>query len=494
MHALKSLERRLLKLATSKAEESVLRKLAAYDNKPVPYATEYLGQILTPKQRDILELLDKPPYRVLARSANSQGKTFVAALKCSHFFDTKRPSITLATAPTAKSVQDLLFKELRRLRPGDRQFSPIAARLQASPEHYVDGYTSADPDAFQGRHDKHMGFVFDEATGIAPAFWERGETMFESNGNHWWLATYNPNDTSSQAHIAEESGKWHVVELSALEHPNVLAGLRGEEPPIPGAVTLSTVIRRMSQECEEVDDPDEAIDFKFGNAWWRPKTPGFEAQILGRWPVTPTASLLSPAEVEKCYETVHELVPDRRISVGCDVARHGDDKTVIAVTCGSCLLRIEEHSKRNLPWVTERLRGIIAETLSALNLDLDLARTIPTYVDATGGLGAGVVDYSDGYNFIEVNNSERSPDPKYTNTRNYLWGSLAFMVQNRLLDWSRLGERDRLQLKQELTSARYSYNTAGQKVIDTKDTIKKRLRRSPDRADAVALAYYGFMI
>jgi hypothetical protein len=46
-------------------------------------------------------------------------------------------------------------------------------------------------------------------------------------------------------------------------------------------------------------------------------------------------------------------------------------------------------------------------------------------------------------------------------------------------------------LKADLCSARYKRDTSGRLQIESKDEIRKRIGRSPDRADALILAYYG---
>lgn len=496
MASLTSLERAFQRLACTEAESRVASTFARWFGRPVEYVRDHLGRVLTPRQVEILTKLEQPPYRVLARSANTQGKTFVAAAKCSHFFDTVRPSITLATAPTFVQVRDLLFKELRTLRPTSRGFAPKDTRLQASWNHYVHGFTSAKADAFQGRHGEHLGLVFDEATGIDAEFWSRGETMFESHGGHWWLATYNPNDSSSPAYQAEEFGGWHTVVLSALEHPNILAELQGQTPPIPAAVRLETLLRRMAAECEQVTDPaaytpGECFEFPAGSAtWWHPKTPDFEAQILGRWPVNPTAALFSPFLVERCFAGGFVLNPKWQLQLGCDVARFGDDKTTIAVRCGPILLSLEVHANVNTTWIAQRLRDLTRSTLQHLGLDGDRSTCIPILIDDTGGYGAGVIDQAQGYNFIGVNAGSVSPDPRYPNVRTHLWCSLASLAQAGALDLSRLSLNERLSVRQELTAARYWIDAKNRRVIEPKANIKERLRRSPDRADAICLAYY----
>jgi hypothetical protein len=493
---LRTLERKAAAIARNEGEAAVARKLLRYAGRPDLYADEYLRSGLTPKQREILSLLDKPPYRVLARSANTQGKTYVGAVKCSHFYDTVRPSITLVTAPTYVQVRDLAFKELRTLRPSSHGFAPKDTRLQSAPDHFVHGFTAAKADAFHGRHGVSLGLWFDEATGIDPEFIRRGETMFESTGRHWWLMTYNPNDSASVVCGLEDTGTWHVVGLSALEHPNILAELQGLPAPIPAAVRLDTVLRRMTAECAPVesgDTIDPALDFEFpvgSGDFWRPLTPEFEAQILGRWPASPSTALFSPYDVDRCFGLQVGVNPLWQVAIGCDVARFGNDKTAIAVRCGPCLLRLETHSKLNTTQIADRLRTVARETFSSLGLVPDASTSIPIFIDDTGGYGAGVVDQAQGYRFIGVNAASLAIDTRYPNTRTQMWCDLAAMAKGGALDLSRLPLNDRQTVKQELTAARYVIDAAGRRRLDSKAKIKEQTGRSPDSADAICLAYY----
>jgi hypothetical protein len=102
------------------------------------------------------------------------------------------------------------------------------------------------------------------------------------------------------------------------------------------------------------------------------------------------------------------------------------------------------------------------------------------------GIGAGVVDRLTelGFNVIAVNAAETSSDDSTClRERDALW--------KRTLTWlkdarSRLPKDDLLQT--ELTGAHYAYSSAGVLSIESKDKMKKRGLRSPDRADSLALA------
>lgn len=493
---LAAIQRKLERRAKSRDEARVASVFARFRGRPDLYAAEHLRSGLTPLQGEILRLLDVKPFRVLARSANTQGKTFVGAVKCSHFFDTERPSITLVTAPTKVQVADLAFKELRTLRPTGAGFLPKESRLQSAPDHYVHGFTSAKPDAFQGRHGVRLGLWFDEATAVERPFWSRAETMFESSGQHWWLATYNPNDSASPAYAAEESGQWHVVVLNALEHPNIAAELQGQPPPIPAAIRLDTILRRVAAECRQLgehDTVDPAFDVEFprgSGVYWRPETPDFEAQILGRWPASPSSALFSPADVDRCFGLAVRLDPAWQVAIGCDVARFGDDKTVIAVRCGPCLIHVESHSGLNTTQIADRLRFVARETFGRLGLEKDASTTVPILIDDTGGYGAGVIDQAQGFNFVGVNASTVAVDPRYPNTRSQLWCDLASLAKAGALDMSRLSLNDRQIVKRELTAARYVIDGYGRRRVESKQKIKELTGRSPDHADAICLAFY----
>lgn len=479
---------------------------------PVGYAGDVLGVSLTPQQQQIARALLEPPYRVLVPSANNTGKTFLAATLASWFHDNFTPSIVQATAPTARQVHDLLFKELRGLRGNvagaSAGFAPKADRLERSPAHFVNGFTARDADSFQGTHAEFLGLVFDEATGIDDEFWRRAATMWNGDLGHWWLAIYNPNDAGSPAYAAEESGLWRVIRLSALEHPNLAAELRGEPPPVPSAIRLRGVLARIKSECEPVaaSDADPLTDFLFPPAaspaaspvvgepqWYRPKTPAFEAQVLGRWPLIPTQGLFSPALVDKCAAASRHVEPDWMPQVGVDVARFGGDKSAIAVRRGPCLLHVETHSRRDTAFLALRIRELLEQfAIQIVGYDKrgELISRIPVVVDGTGGYGGGVVDQLPGCAVADLSMSAASPDPRVLRMRSYLWFRLAELAHAGLLDLSRLDADTLRQLRGDLVAPRYRIDEQNRKVLEPKHQIKDRLGRSPDVGDAVALAYY----
>lgn len=162
------------------------------------------------------------------------------------------------------------------------------------------------------------------------------------------------------------------------------------------------------------------------------------------------------------------------IEVGVDVARYGDDTTVIAIRKGMKLLAIHEHKKKGT-----------VETVNNIISAVDGNKTIPIKVDDTG-VGGGVTDQleADGYKVIPINFGQKPNNPdKYPNAISEMWFDFKDSINN-----STLVNHDRL--FSELTSRKYKMDAQGRRCIESKDEYKKRGFKSPDVADAVLLCYY----
>lgn len=462
----------------SPATCNAIRLLAGrFSGDPANYVSRYLGKTLTPQQAEVLRALRRPPYRALVPSVNNVGKTFLAACVASWFYDSFDPSILLAVAPNQRSIRDVFFRTLRGVRPFKHGFLPQASRLQSNPSHFVDGLTAQKPDAFQGRHESAIAIVFDEATGIDREFWDRAGTMLNGTPPQFHLCLYNPNDSSSPAYAAEDSGLWNVVRLSALDHPNVAAELRGEPPPIPSAIRLSRIRERLASECEPGSGDDS---FAFDGVRYVPRTPEFEAQVLGRWPSVSLASVWTDALFRRCLAP-RDLDPNWPVQIGCDVARFGDDETVIAVRKGLRLVELVRLRNADTREIAYRLR------LSANNWSATPKAT-PILIDNTGGYGTGVIDYAEGWHWIGVNSSEAAIDRRFPNRRSELWFHCREVAEAGGCDFSACPEGDRL--RRHLLSTRYRLDNGGRRRVEPKLETKARLGESPDLADAVNLAWY----
>lgn len=493
-------------------QEAAYRHLAArYKSDPCGYARDVLGVTLTSQQQEIARRLLEPPYRVLVPSANGVGKTNAAGWLINWFHDQFDPGIVLATSSTGRQVKRQLFKEVRKVRPFGLGLLPRDPTVFHREDHYVQGFSTNKADSFQGSHETNLLLLMDEATGVEAEFWDRGETMFKGIEGHGWLCFYNPNDSTTPAYAAEQSGEWHVVRLSALDHPNILAELRGLKPPVPAAIRLKRVVARIKKGCEYLGrdlPPDaegaflwptlearkwlsEPPDPELPWGWYLPVDPLFEVQILGRWPSKSTYAVWGPADADRCMKGC-EVRPEWPVQIGVDMARSGGAKIVVGVRKGIALVGLHElpSATRSRP-VADFLRGL-CDRWAPPGVD---PTEVPVLIDDTGGYGAGVVDYPEGYTFLGIKSSESAARPgDYPNKRSELWWELKIAAEEGgflLGNLTAATGADLIPLlRADLLAARYAPNRKSQRVVERKEAMRERLKRSPDYADAVCLAWY----
>lgn len=178
------------------------------------------------------------------------------------------------------------------------------------------------------------------------------------------------------------------------------------------------------------------------------------------------------------------LMGDKSKGLGIDVARYGDDKTVFCLLWGGHCVDIQSYYKQDVAETT----GRAIEAINEWHPD-------SVMIDITGGLGAGVHDnlqslgmeeFCDLYP-IEFHSKPRDPE-KYNaaDARTEMF----LILQHRC----RLGEITlpfHKPLIEELSWIRFKIRLDGRAVLESKDICKKRNKRSPDHADALALANYG---
>lgn len=203
--------------------------------------------------------------------------------------------------------------------------------------------------------------------------------------------------------------------------------------------------------------------------------PWVMATILGQFPPSGLNALIGPEEVEAAME--RHLTPDRyefsQKRLGVDVARFGDDRTVIFPRQGLAAFKpVEMRAARS-----NEIAARVALAKSRWSSELEL-------VDGSGGYGAGVIDslIQAGHNPLEVNFGGKALDPRYQNKRAEMW----FLM----VDWvKRGGALPKIpELVRELSAPTYTFHQ-GKFKLEEKEQIKKRLGFSPDFADALALTF-----
>jgi hypothetical protein len=490
-----NLEARLRKLETYRpTADPVLARpdRTWYQERPVDYCRDVLKVRLTPVQEKIARLVCRPPYRVLVKSAHTVGKSFLAACLVNWWFDCFWPGIVLTSAPSAEQVKNILWKEVRRIRfdagLDTDCFLPKACRMETSVDHFAFGFTARDRTGFQGHHEVAVLIIFDEAEGIDLEFWDAAQTMLQGD-RYGFLAIYNPYLSSGPAVDAERSGNYHVETMSALDHPNISAELRGQRPEYPAAVRLQWVRDAIAEWCDPAD-PGQPGAFQFDGKWYVAQGKG-EAAILGRRPTAGINAVFPEYLFDLAVERKLPWPNNGRLQIGVDVAWEGNDDTALHVQKGGVSLHHESFHGQNPTRTAERAMSL-ALTLGAELGFVDPRKSVVIAVD-TIGIGAGVFS-----NILEagwrravgVNSwealTERTDHP---DLRSALWFGFADACRRGNISLGGLSKKALNDLRTELTAPVYWLDVRGRRKVEPKLDTKERIGRSPDNADALLLAY-----
>lgn len=493
---------------------------AVYRDDPLGFFRDVLKiEVVWERQGEIACKLLEPPYRVLVPSGNECGKTLISAAIVLWWFCTRSPAIVVTTAPKFDQVKDLLWKEVRTLARRAKlnlPFMPRACRIERAADDFAVGVTANDSTSFQGHHGPNILFVVEEATGVEGQFFEAIETMFSPPG-HAILAIFNPTDVS--AHVYREYKQatsprgmksWNVVRMRADEHPNIIAELKGESPPIPHAVRLASFERRLIKWSQLVAGEPKATDIQWPPAWakeycertkqppqWYRPGPIAEARLLGRFPSSSTYSVWGDGDWQAACRVGLDPLPlplNTLPEIGVDVARGGADFTAFHVRCGPCSIDHSEFNGQDLNATMDRCRKLAKKAAAFANKlrpsPVDEFR-IPIKVD-DDGLGGGVVDVlrADGYAVVGIKAATKAVATEdYPARRDELWFTVAEMARCGELDLSRLSVETLDTMQTQALAPLYRLDSKGRRVVEPKDETKKKIGRSPDSLDAMNLAY-----
>ena len=487
---------------------------------PVAFAREVLGVELWAKQVEVLTALTEH-RRVAVKSGNGLGKGFCAAVAVLWFVHTRPDAIVLTTAPTFRQVRHILWRQIRRLygpAPETLGGRMLDTRWELPDGRYAMGLSADGADQFQGFHSPNVFIVVDEAEGVGDEIYEAIESVMTS-AEPLLLLIGNPTTMTGAFRRAffEERRIYRNITISALDSPNVQAG----RVVIPGLTTP-----RWVEERREI---------------WGEDNPVYRARVLGEFPDQGDNTLLNLSDIEAAVRRPHSLAAGGRphpnplpwgegtlaagpelvegpsvhpsthpstssgrtdplplkgegwgggeipaaghspmpaaesVILGVDVARFGADRSVILRRRGD---RVEDiRVLRQMD--TMQLAGWVAAAIRECS-------PAQVYVDEIG-VGAGVVDRLRelGHPVRGVNVAHKArQDGLYLNLRaegywtlrqRFMSGSISIPADNQLVG--------------ELAALRYGYDSQGRLRMESKDEMRKRGLPSPDKADALMLAF-----
>jgi hypothetical protein len=363
--------------------------------------------------------------------------------------------------------------------------------------------------AFQGTHSEDLLVVFDEGAGVTSDRWKVVDGLIVGSRNKF-LVIGNPVVTAGDYFDAARDPRWHVIEISALDHPNIKAGLEGKPDVFPGAVSLPWVEDKLTDEswCEYLGQPEDDEElaswiedgcFEFppeSGDWYRPSGLA-EARMLGKFPTRGVNSVWTYQWIEQALYSEAQWVPGEPWEIGVDVARFGDDSTSVHSRRGPVSVTHDTWRKMDTMATANRLIRLLSS--QGVIFGADLPEHIILRVDTTGGdVGVGVADrlkeLLEPFPNVELQTIGAKEKPfdqrKYQNKRSEIWFTAATWGQSGKLNLSHIPERKRELITTQLMTVTYDFDAASRRVVEKKKDIKERIGRSPDDADAFNLAYY----
>lgn len=470
--------------------DAARRTLARIQRDPVWFAREIMGFHAWSKQRVILESV-RDHDATAVRSCHGVGKTATAAEVILWFLAAYGPeALVVTTAPTWRQVRDLLWREIAKAVHRASGFFDDAkltdTRLDFAPEWYAVGLSTNQPENFQGYHSRNLLFVVDEASGVKQPIFEASEGFLTAVGARS-LYIGNPTQIGGEFYSAFHGSRalYNTIHVSAFDTP----AFTGEEVPEHVARVLPTQawVDRMKLKYR-VSDQDER------GSTGAKLHPVYEVRVLGRFPSQGERAVVPMWLVENAQQ--HELPmtppaagsddpwPDWPKVVGCDPARFGDDETVITLRSGNRVEIVEVIQGQDLMESAGRL-------LQVAEANIHPANGRPVIVVDEIGLGGGIIDRlrEVGEFTVVAYNASAAPAQEnegiggYPNARSELWFEFA---QDFLPHLDLDPDED---LLSDLCAPEYKIDSQGRQVVEPKEETKKRLGRSPDRADAVMMTF-----
>jgi phage terminase large subunit len=300
-------------------------------------------------------------------------------------------------------------------------------------------------------------FVIEEASGVYEPVFEVAESALSSRGARVLMLGNPTRNTGSFA----SSHKQHRGEYRALH-------FRSQESPLVDPDYRPRLVRTFGEGSNVV-----------------------RVRADGEFPRQDDDTLITIelAEAALTRERPPVIAGVRRL--GVDVARFGDDRTVLLLRQGPVVDHIAVHAKQ----ATMATAGQVLKAVQAWSV-------AEVYVDVIG-VGAGVYDrlhelHREGTlaaTVMAVNVAEAAPvrppdqDAQGKTLRDHLWLQTAAWLREDAPIFA-ADHDDCEDLAGELSSVRYGTDSSGRLVVETKDGMKARGLRSPDLADALILTFF----
>lgn len=441
-----------------------------YAEHPVEFTEDLLH--VTPDENQAAVLRSLVTNKMTSvRSGHGVGKSALAAWAIIWWMCTRPFPKVPCTAPTQHQLHDILWAEVSkwlRSNPVLQQeiiWTKEKIYMRSYPEEwFAVARTASQPDALQGFHADNLFYVIEEASGVSDPVFEPVLGALSTPGARL-LMLGNPTQLSGFFYNSFHQGR----KSYATFH------IDGRKSERVSQEFIDTIINMYGEDSDV-----------------------FRVRVAGEFPraendVFIPLPLLERSVMTEWVEPKHP----KQIHIGCDVARFGDDKTVIGY-------RVDERVffyKRVQGQDTMQTADDIIQLGELLKRRYKFKGLIPVKVD-DGGIGGGVVDRLkrvcrdqperfEWLDLVPVIFGRRIRNDYYHDSTSYMMS----VVKKLLMTYGEDGREKPVELVipndneliGQLSTRKYTMTEASKIKVESKDDMKKRGLHSPDEADCVLL-------
>lgn len=449
-------------------EEARRLQQTIYDH-PEKYWTEILGISPWGKQLDIVQSV-KDHEKTLVASCVSSGKSFTGGAIVPWWLNSWDLARVFIIAPTERQIKINLWGELTNIY--NRSRIPLGGELltldwRLGDNWYAKGFSPGDAFSAFGFHGPHDLFIFDDAQGIGLDIYDAFENAAAS-GMARFLFLCNPAVVSGLVYEActRQRPEINLIRIEAKDTPNVASG----QILVPGLLVKSKV--------------DEWVK-KYG---WDSNFVRVKVRAL---PPKQEADTLIPIDWLE-LATQREVIAQGPMVIGVDVARFGDDQSIIAARNGRQMLPIPDEWQMQ-GYDTMEVTGAVVRAITALQAN-------DVYLDVIG-VGGGPVDrlheiqnersskISRAVNICGVNVGEKAfAEDEFVNLRSEAWWAARDSLNPE--NMAAMAIPNDPELIGDLSCVKYTIRSDGRIEVESKQNTKDRLGHSPDKGDAYVMMVF----
>jgi len=397
-------------------------------------------------------------------SGHSTGKSFAAAITMLHFLLFHPDVGIVATANTRQQLLNKLGREIQvqinRSLITD-WFEPTATKIyrkkfdgRPDTTAFIELATNNESsvEAFSGLHAEAVLFVADECSALDPGIHQAILSSTPKQTPHAIRRVmYFGNPLRSQGVFYDVCKNPKISKYWDIEHLNAL-------------------------DCKYSDK--EYLQMLIDSYGYDSNI--VKTRVLGQFPDTSADALISSRAIEEaalCELSKADYARDPVI-MAVDVARHGDDVSVIVIRQGRNFEILTEIQENTVPSLA---RAVVEEYRRSY------PRPEVIIVDSIG-IGAGVFDILEEWNLpvLEFIGNAAPFDRTFNNLR-----SETYWKCKQWIEVDKPSIPNNQLLLDELRAYTYDYDTQLRIRVARKEDVKKELDRSPDRADGLMMTFYS---